>query len=153
MKEVFNYLLISGVLSLMSTTANATNNLEIETADIKVQVKGIDRTKPGNILVMLYGRDGFPKDHAKALQIKVMAAVVDQMTIGFSDVPAEFAIKILHDEDQNGLVTKNWTGIIPAEGLGFSNGAKLSFGPPNFDKAKVNLSSTFAPLTIAIIYP
>ncbi len=153
MKEVFNYLLISGVLSLMSTTANAKNSLEIGTADIKVQVKSIDRTKAGNILVMLYGRDGFPKDHAKALQIKVMAAVVDQMTVNFSAVPSEFAIKILHDEDDDGKVTKNWTGIFPAEGLGFSNGAKLSLGPPNFDKAKVKLSSTFSPLIINIIYP
>jgi uncharacterized protein (DUF2141 family) len=153
MKALFNNLLISGVLSLMSTTANAKNNLEIETADISVQVKNIDRTKSGSILIMLYSQDGFPKDHAKALQIKKIPAVVDQMTVNFSSVPTEFAIKILHDEDDDGKVTKNWTGIFPAEGLGFSNGAKLSFGPPSFDKAKVTLSQVLSPLTIAIIYP
>ena len=145
---------IFGVLNLMSTIVNANNDIEgYQGIDITVQVNNIDRTKAGNILVMLYAEAGFPKDHAKALQIEVMPAVVDQMSVSFSSVPAEFAIKVLHDEDQNGEVTKNWTGIIPAEGLGFSNGAKLSFRAPRFKAAKLNLSHVFSPLTIDLIYP
>jgi len=150
LKVQVNVLLI-GVLSLMATIVNAKN--ELESLDITVQVNNINSTKPGNILVMLYAKDGFPKDHGKALQIEVIPAVVKQMSVSFSSVPAEFAIKILHDEDKNGEVTKNWTGIIPAEGLGFSNGAVLRFGPPSFNKAKLTLSKVFSPLSIDIIYP
>ena len=153
MKNVFTNILLSGALSLMSTATNAKNDLEIESVDIVVQVKNIDRSKPGNILVMLYGRDGFPKDHAKALQIKAMPAEDEQITVNFSFVPVEFAIKILHDEDKSGLVTKNWTGIVPAEGLGFSNGAKLSYRAPRFNEAKLTLSKIISPLTIAVVYP
>ena len=82
-----------------------------------------------------------------------LAAVADQISIEFSAVPDEFAIKVLHDEDETGKVTKNWTRIIPAEGLGFSQGAKLRFRPPSFARAKVKLSDTSSPITIRMIYP
>ncbi|WP_057833069.1 DUF2141 domain-containing protein [Colwellia sp. TT2012] len=149
MKHIFNRVVkvffIMAAVSLMSQQVNA--------KDIVVYIDNIATEKPGNIMVMLYGYDGFPKDHAKAISVEVRLAVIDKMTITFSSVPAEFAIKVLHDEDETGQVTKNWTGIIPAEGLGFSNGAKLSFGPPNFDRAKVKLADINSPISIKIIYP
>jgi len=152
-------LYIMGILSFISTVVEGKNEMgsyetnRDEGIDITVQVNNIDRTKPGNILVMLYAKDGFPKDHDKALKIETIPAVVDQMSISFSSVPGEFAIKILHDEDENGQVTKNWTGIFPAEGLGFSNGAKITYRAPRFNEAKLNLSQVFSPLTIDLIYP
>lgn len=120
---------------------------------VTVQIDNLDITKSGNILVMLYSDKGFPKDHQQALAIKVLPASEQQLLIDFSAVPETFAIKILHDEDESGEVSKNWTGIIPAEGLGFSNGAKLFFGPPNFNKAKLVLSAISQPIKISIIYP
>jgi len=121
--------------------------------DIVVHIENIAKEKQGNIMVMLYGNEGFPKDHAKAISVKVMPAITDKMTVIFSLVPAEFAIKILHDEDETGQVTKNWTGIIPAEGLAFTNGAKLNFGPPSFDRAKVKLADVNSAISMKIIYP
>jgi len=144
-KKGIKVVFIIGALSLMCQQVNA--------KDITVHIKNIATQKPGNIMVMLYGYDGFPKDHAKAISVKVRPAVIDEMTIIFSSVPAEFAIKVLHDEDETGQVTKNWTGIMPAEGLGFSNGAKLRFGPPNFDRAKVKLTDINNTITIKITYP
>jgi len=151
---VISKLFLMGVLSFMNTVVEAKNEIDKdEGIDITIQVNNINRAKPGNILVMLYGREGFPKDHAKALKIKVIPAVDEQVSVSFLSVPAEFAIKVLHDEDENGQVTKNWTGIIPAEGLGFSNGAKLTYRAPSFNKAKLNLSHVFSPITIDLIYP
>ncbi len=149
MKHIFNMafkaFIYIGALSLMSQQVNA--------KDIVVHIDNIATEKPGNIMVMLYGYDGFPKDHAKAISVEVLPADIDKMTIKFSSVPEEFAIKVLHDEDETGEVTKNWTRVIPAEGLGFSNGAKLSFGPPNFDRAKVKLADITSAISIKIIYP
>jgi len=142
---IFKTLTFTGAMTLMVQPVNAQK--------IMVQVENIQTEKPGNILVMLFGREGFPKDHAKALTIQVLPATVDQMKIEFSAVPAEFAIKVLHDEDETGKVTKNWTRIIPAEGLGFSRGAKLRFKPPSFANAKVKLADTINPITIKMIYP
>lgn len=64
------------------------------------------------------------------------------------------AIKIHHDENRDGKVTKNWTRIWPKEGLGFSNGQKLTLtGPPNFKKSKLSKEQLKAELIIAVRYP
>lgn len=149
MKYSSSYLFISlifiGVLSVMSK--------QVYAVDVVVHVENIDLSKAGNIIVMLYGKEGFPKDHAKAIKVNVIPATRKKIMVNFISVPTEFAIKVLHDEDETGEVTKNWTGFIPAEGLGFSNNAKLSFGPPNFNRAKVELEDTNSQITINIIYP
>ena len=139
-----NLLILIGV-TLMSEPLNA--------KEILVQVENVDTKKAGNILVMLFGKEGFPKNHSKAIATKVIPATKQSMQVKFDSVPEEFAIKVLHDEDESGTVTKNWTGIIPSEGLGFSNGAKLNFGPPGFKKAKLNLSTINLPLKLKVIYP
>lgn len=134
-----------GSTSVMNNLANA--------KEIVINIEKINTKKEGDIIVMLFGENGFPKDHTKALFTKVLPATEDSMQIRFNDVPTEFAIKVLHDEDGTGEVTKNWTGFIPAEGLSFSNGAKLSFGPPSFKKAKLHLTQVNKPLKLEMIYP
>ncbi len=112
-----------------------------EEEKIIIEVNGINVVKGGNIVVLVFGRDGFPIKHEKALSTQVKKISDSRMTFTFS-VPSsdEVAFKVLHDEDSNNKVTKNWTGVWPKEGLGFSMGAMLStFGPPDFDAAKVPL--------------
>jgi len=75
------------------------------------------------------------------------------LVVNFDDVPEVFAIKVHHDEDGTGQVSKNWTGIIPSEGLGFSNNARVRFGPPNFKQAKLELKLDLEPVKVNIIYP
>ena len=129
------------------------NTSKVMAQEVIIQVDNIDTSKPGNVLVMLYSDKGFPKDHQQALEIKSFPATQHSYLVNFLSVPDTFAIKILHDEDENGEVTKNWTGILPAEGLGFSNGAKLFLGPPSFKSAKLDLSNVIQPIKISIIYP
>jgi len=149
MKPYFSYLFLSlifiGVASTMSGQANAKS--------ITIHVENIDTNKPGNLMILLYEQDGFPKEHAKAIDVNVVPANKEKITVNFPSAPPEFAIKVLHDEDESGQVTKNWTGLIPAEGLGFSNDARLSFGPPKFKQAKVDLEQIKGSLTIKMIYP
>ncbi len=137
--------IVIGVFSVMSKIVVA--------KDIVIHVENIDTRLPGNIMVMLFDKEGFPKNHAKAIAINVIPVTYEKAITHFASVPSEFAIKILHDEDESGEVSKNWTGIIPAEGLGFSNGAKLSFGPPSYKRAKLKLEDINNPIKISIIYP
>lgn len=147
------YFLYFLLLTMLFVGANSVMAKSLEAKEIRVRVENIDVNKPGNIMVMLYGEEGFPKDHAKALSVQTLPANAEYFVISFSTVPAEFAIKVLHDEDCTGEVSKNWTGIIPSEGLGFSNDAKLSFGPPKFAKAKLTLSELDNLITIKMVYP
>jgi len=54
----------------------------------------------------------------------------------FKDLPfGIYAIKIFHDENDNGELDKNFFGI-PSEDYGFSNNAKGSFGPASWEDAQ-----------------
>ena len=122
--------------------------------EIVVAITGIDIDKPGNIIVFLFGEQGYPKVHENALQSITLKAGQPNLEVQFEIVPDEFAIKVLHDEDETGSVTKNWTGIIPSEGLGFSNKQKLGmFGPPDYEDSKLYLSDIKEPISIQMIYP
>jgi uncharacterized protein (DUF2141 family) len=122
--------------------------------EIVVKITGIDVRKQGNIIVFLFGEQGYPKDHEDALQSTTLKADQPNLEVQFDNVPEAFAVKVLHDEDESGSVTKNWTGIIPREGLGFSNKQKLGmFGPPAYKTSKLHLSDLSGPVSIQMIYP
>ncbi len=139
--------IITGALIMVSTTLPALAK------DLTVRITGIDTERPGNITVMLFAKDGYPKDHGKAISAQSKKADAPQIDFNFNISEKHFAIKVLHDENMDGKVAKNWTGILPAEGLGFSNGARIRFGPPSFEQSKLSLKDTANPITIKIIYP
>jgi len=109
--------------------ANAQNNLEVKIDNIK--------SDKGDILIGLYN-DGhnFPR---KTSDGRIVKASKDGVTVAFHDLkPGPYAISVLHDENSNKDMDQNRIGL-PKEGFGFSNNARTSFGPPSFDKAKIQL--------------
>lgn len=119
---------------------------------LRLTIDDIEFKRGGEIRVYVFLKGGFPKKHEKALKHYRfdVAQLSHQMIIEVPDVP--FAIKVHHDEDRSGKINKNWTGIYPAEGLGFSSGAKIGFGPPSFKKAKMNIPAD-KKIRLAVIYP
>ena len=90
----------------------------------------------GVVLVSLFKEgNGYPDDAANAYG-KEKAYIVDKnATIIFKSVPpGNYAVAILHDENNNQKMDKNILGI-PKEGYGFSNNASGTFGPPSYKKA------------------
>jgi uncharacterized protein (DUF2141 family) len=126
--------------------------LAIRGNQLNLTITGIDPARAGEIVVMVFQKDGFPKDHTKALQKYSFEPLENQHQMKIQVPDGEFALKIHHDEDKSGTMTKNWTGIIPAEGIGFSSGAKIRFGPPSFKAAAMELP-LHGSTSIQIIYP
>lgn len=121
--------------------------------ELNIAVTNIDTSRGGNIVVMVYGEEGFPKDHAMALLTTTKKALTNTMVFTFLIYQPEVAIKVLHDENGDGKVTKNWTGIYPKDGLGFSNGQKIGLtGVPNYSKSKVRFIAPQSKATISIRY-
>lgn len=122
--------------------------------DIEITVTNIQPERGGNIIVFIFAKTGFPKKHDKAIFIKTVKAVQIEHKFHFDLDLDEMAIKILHDENEDGKTSKNWTGIYPKEGLGFSNGQKLgTFGPPSYKKSKITRDEYLTGVKIAIRYP
>ena len=114
------------------------NSFSLYAEEINIHVTGIKPARGGTLYVMLFTKDGYPKKHAKAIETQKVAADKPEMNFGFSTDRDDVAIKVHHDEDDNGKVTKNWTGIYPAEGLGFSNGQRVKMtGAPSYKKSKI----------------
>ena len=119
---------------------------------VTLTIDDIDFHRGGEMSVYVFLEAGFPIKHQKALKRYRfdVARKSHQLIIAAPNVP--FALKAHHDEDRSGTVTKNWTGFIPAEGFGFSSGAKMNFGPPTFKKAMMTLPADLK-THLFMIYP
>ncbi len=79
--------------------------------------------------------EGFPDKPEKAFQKAKLEIKNKTATILFTGMPAgEYAIAMMHDENDDQKLNKNFFGI-PKEGYGFSNNAMGTFGPPSYNKA------------------
>jgi len=138
-------LLAFGVLAVAPTSLVAD--------EINIHVTGIETHRGGVLTVMVFGQNGFPKKHAMALRTKTVPADKAEMDFSFTINRDHVAVKIHHDEDGNNKVTKNWTGIYPAEGLGFSNKQRVTFtGPPSYRKSKLVGADLIKPVKIKMRY-
>jgi len=129
--------------------------LIVHAETINVEVENIMVSRGGNVMVLLFTGEGFPIKHDKALTVKTKPASAERLKFLFKKTPSKHvAFKVLHDEDANKKVSKNWTGIWPKEGLGFSNGRQMSaIGPPNFEEAKLVVADITDSVTLIVTYP
>ena len=68
----------------------------------------------------------------------------------FKDIPhGEYAIKVFHDENDNGDLDTNFLGI-PSEDYGFSNNASGTFGPPSWSAARFYFGSAVDSISITV---
>lgn len=107
------------------------------------------RSDKGVIRLTLFTKEA---DYMKIFSIgKAVPAKKNELSITFDNLPAgQYAITVLHDENDNGKLDSNFFGI-PKEGVGFSNNASATFGPPSWEKAKFKLEDS-KPRAIALKY-
>ena len=98
------------------------------------------KTSEGEIAVALYNAEKkFMKSSYKTKTGKAVAGTVE---IIFENIPqGQYALSVMHDENENEKLDTNLFGI-PKEGFGFSNNAMGKFGPPSFEKAKIEITSS-----------
>ena len=128
--------------------------LTLNANEIKIDVENIDVSRGGNLIVMIFQKDGFPKKHDKAILKETKKVNAKSMTFSFETDLDELAIKILHDENEDGQVTKDWTGIFPKDGLGFSNKQTIlnNLGVPTYEKCKLDKEAYENNISIELIY-
>jgi uncharacterized protein (DUF2141 family) len=125
-----------------------------DTGTLTVRVTGARNTK-GKIGVTLFqDAQGFPDDTSKA--VRQQGVEIDPNTksaqVTFKDVPQGiFAVSVLHDENGNGKMDKNFVGM-PKEGYGASNNPKKKKRAPTFDEAKFSLNTSEQAIEITLIY-
>ena len=109
--------------------------------DIKVEITEL-LNKNGKLSIALYNKD----DATFANMTKYYKGVnltINDKTIKytFKNIPnGTYAIALIHDENENMKLDKNFLGI-PKEGYGFSNNIRPNFRSANFKESKFELHS------------
>jgi uncharacterized protein (DUF2141 family) len=119
--------LLACLFSLVSIFAFSQNS------DLTVNVNGLKSDK-GKCLLSLYSNKiGFTGSVDKAFKTDGSTISNGKATIVLKNIrEGEYAISVDHDENGNGKMDTNFVGM-PKEGVGVSNNAKSSFGPPSFE--------------------
>jgi uncharacterized protein (DUF2141 family) len=141
------------VLALLAAAvAEAQTSDSSSTNAIKVDVVGL-HTNEGKVHCALYSSaDGFPDDSAKAAKLTTAKIANERVVCEFPAVtPGEYAVSVYQDENSNGKLDRNFMGV-PKEGVGASNDAKGSFGPPKFADARFLYEGGLQELTIHLQY-
>ncbi len=110
------------------------------------------RNDQGVVRVVLFdGANGFPDNPVGSSLIKTVKIRDGKAQAVFADLkPGQYAVTLLHDEDQDGKMDKNMMGI-PREGYGFSGEKVSKMRAPKFDEARFALRSDTA-VQISVIY-
>lgn len=115
---------------------------------LRISVTGaVNNNGTINLALFNSGNEYLSKKGTPFMKVKAPISS-NQAEIELTDVPfGEYAIKVYHDENGNGLMDKNFMGI-PKEDYAFSNNAAGTFGPPSYDKVKFNFNKNGMTLEI-----
>ena len=103
--------------------------------------------------VSLYAsKKGFPDTPEISYSTLIKKITRTEDTVVFEKIPyGTYAISVLHDENSNGKMDKNWLGM-PKEGCGISTNPKIGMGGPKFNDSVFTLNAKQMELTIGMRY-
>lgn len=143
--------LLTAILLTMMTMG--TPPAEQQNGRIRLTVENL-RNEHGMIRVVLFNsEEGFPGNFEKGMKTINVKAEQPVSTVIFEDVPhGNYALSVLHDENENGRMDTNMVGM-PKEGYAVSNDAKAGmFGPPQYNDAVFILDSGEISMSVKLVY-
>ncbi len=145
MKRISSILLASLLVALCFKAQAAET-----TGTIEIILEGFKNDKGRVAIALFKSADGFPNAVEKIFKAEMNKIKDAKSTVVFNDIPyGEYAFAVLHDENENGKM--DYSFGIPQEGYAFSNNAKGTLGPPEFEKAKFKLDRDKVSQTILLI--
>lgn len=122
-----NGLLLAAVAAALAASPAAAQTLAVEVEAV--------RSSRGQLFVSLV-------DSAQQrVSRQIVAAATGTIRVEFTGLkPGDYAVRIFHDENGDGLFDKNMLGL-PVEGYAFSNRARARFGPPSFKAMRVHIAA------------
>ena len=107
---------------------------------VQIEITDIKNTNGDLSCSLFSSKEGYPEDHSKAYQNIHVKIDSNQAICEFKNIaPGTYAAIILHDENKNGKIDKNFVGI-PQEGYASSNNERPRFSAPRFKEASFKVS-------------
>ena len=145
-------LLFTATAPLMAENATQGTVDPTQTGSIVVHIKEL-RNLNGMVGASLYAsKKGFPDTPERSYATLVKKITATEDTFVFENVPyGTYAISVLHDENGNGKMDKNFFGL-PTEGCGISTNPKIGMGGPKYNDSVFTLNSKQLEMTIGMRY-
>ncbi len=128
------------IFTVSSLFAQDSSNVTVQEGRVVVIITNI----PENVGTAMVALSNSKEDYEKegiAFMGRSAEVAENRAEVEFENIPyGIYAIKVFHDEDEDGELDTNFLGI-PSEAYGFSNNARGSFGPAAWEDAKFTFSS------------
>ncbi len=152
MGRAISALTLAAILSFQAGSAEAeskSDSVARGTLIVRVDQVGSDS---GRVCAWIFGGEkGFPSKKKHAAHRGCASIKDGKAALVFRDIPfGTYAAFAFHDEDEDGLVRKNWLGM-PKEGVGASRGAG-GIGGPSFDDARFDHKRHNRAISISLKY-
>lgn len=125
-------------------------------AEVEVTVEGIDEIK-GTVLVGFFtNQEDFREneiDQSPSVELVSPDQLVDGKFVATATdlEPGWYAVAVIWDWNQNGVLDTKGPLKFPTEPYGFSLNPKIRFGPPKFDECKFEVTEEGGKLHIVLI--
>ncbi len=134
---------------LLAVLLLAAQPASAEVSVLEITITGI-HSAAGHVLVAVCDKETFLQETCRYKgRVPAAAGTVVVRIAGIP--PGTYAAQAYADENDNHKIDRNFLGI-PTEGLGFSNDAKMRFGPPSFPDAAFVLGPAGGRITFALRY-
>ncbi len=118
---------------------------------LTVKVEGL-RNDKGNVIFCLYIAPPFT-DQGNIAKAHVTDIVEGKAKAVFSNIPLrDYAVFVLHDENNNNYPDVDTKNNVLLEGLGFSNIKEPRQAIPEFDDAKFHLDQKTSEIQVSLFY-
>jgi len=118
---------------------------------VAIHVDGF-RNNKGDLGVNVFPTaDGWPEDNNKTVFHHGFPIQGDHATAEFTLPDGRYAIVVLHDENSNQKLDRNFLRI-PKEGFGFANNPRVGLSPPGFESAVLQVACPRTETSIHLIY-
>ena len=106
---------------------------------LTVEVDGL-RNSAGNIDLLVFDQaQGWPDEIPYSIRKFEVPAVQGNMLVKVSSLPpGDYAVIVVHDENMNRRIDKDWRGV-PIEQWGMSNNPRVYMSTPAYHRAKFHM--------------
>jgi uncharacterized protein (DUF2141 family) len=119
---------------------------EKNTGTLKIVITGFETDKGKALVALCNSETNFNSGNSYRRTKSVIKN--GRVELSFDSIPyGEYAVKVLHDENNNEKLDLQMFGI-PKEAYGFSNNKKNKFGPTKYDAARFRFGSDVLEITI-----
>lgn len=126
------------------------SSAQSDTGTITITIDNV-KNKEGMIRMLLFEKNkGFPDQIKTAFLSREVKISSVPFKLELKNIPlGEYALSVLHDENNNETMDTNFLGI-PKEGYGFSNNPSAKFSAPKYEEAAFKLDSVNKNLSIKL---